>query len=147
MSVECCDQLCWETPPCHQPCSIWSCHGYCQAVPRTVGQDSKVLLLPVSTPAKSGGDFTSKAVRDTLFCFVKKKIISTVTGMWMRCCSRQRGPYGHGCASGSSAEICQSSFSTSGCENARRLALFIREKAVHSNNKDEAFEYFLEFIS
>lgn len=47
--------------------------------PKTVGQDSKV-LLPVSTPAKSGGDFTTQAVQDTLFCFVKKKIISTVKG-------------------------------------------------------------------
>lgn len=114
--------------------------------PQTVGQDSKV-LLPVSTPAKSGGDFTTQAVQDTLFCFVKKKIISTVTGMWMRCCSRQRGPYGHGCASGSSAEMCMSSSKSSWCGNATRLALFILEKAVHSNNKDKDFEYFLEFIN
>lgn len=82
MLFENCGWLFLETPPYHQPCSIWSCHGHCQAVPQTVGQDSKALILPLATLAKSG-DFTINAAQDTLFYFVRKKIAVTVTAMWM----------------------------------------------------------------
>lgn len=146
MLVEYCDQLFLETPPCHQHCYIWSCHGHCQAVP----PDSWPGLQSASPCVYScqvRRGFHNPGSTRYPFLLCEKENNLDCQGMWMRCCSRQRGPYGHGWASGSSAEMCMSSSKSSWCGNAKRLALFILKKAVHSNNKDKDFEYFLEFIN